>query len=205
MTRRFRRRPSVIASVLLALAVVMLARYTYDRILDQSGRAAAGFLREGDCEVVRVIDGDSMVVRQRVTHPTHGKRTTCEATIRLMGIDCPEFDEPMGAEATATLRRLLAEGRVTLRFDRRRLDHDERFLAYVFVEDHMLNAALIRAGLARVDVYPGDSQSVARNLFKAEAEAKAQRRGIWARQRERRQERQSGNDWAGDVERLANA
>lgn len=181
MTRRFRRRPSTTVVVLLALAVVILARYAYDRVVDRTGRAAAEFLQEGECTVVRVIDGDSIVVRQTVVDPAHGKRSTSEATVRLLGIDCPEFDEPLGGAATEMTRRLLADGVVTLRFDRRRLDRYERFLAYVFVDGQMVNAALVEAGLAREDVYRGDSQSIGRTLAKAEAQAKSAQRGIWNR------------------------
>jgi micrococcal nuclease len=163
----------------MALAVVILARYAYDHVRDRSVIAATGFLREGNCDVVRVIDGDSIVVRQTVTHPTNGKRTTSEATIRLLGINCPEYDEPLGSEATAMTRRLLDQRTVTLRFDRRRLDRYERFLAYVFVDDQMVNAALVRAGLARAEVYPGDSQSIGRAIGKAESEARTSQRGVW--------------------------
>ncbi len=166
---------------MLALAVIILARYTYDRIVDRPGLAASAILQEGACSVIRVIDGDSIVVRQTVTRPADGKRTTSEATIRLLGIDCPEFAEPWGAEAAAMTQRLLDDGAVTLRFDRRRLDRYERVLAYVFVDDRMLNADLVRAGLARAEVYPGDSQSIGRIIEKAEAEAKSQRIGIWDR------------------------
>lgn len=179
MNRRYRRRPSATVLVLLALAIVVLARYGYDRVVEGPRQAAAGFLREGNCEVVRVIDGDSIVVRQTIVRPSDGQRTTSEATIRLLGIDCPEFDEPLGGEATALTRRLLEDGDVTLRFDRRRLDRYERFLAYVFVGDRMLNVELVRAGLARVAVFPGDSQSQARLIRQAEAEATAAGRGIW--------------------------
>ena len=78
-------------------------------------------------------------------------------------------------------RRLLDEGQVTLRLDRRRLDQHQRVLAYVYVDGRMVNTELVRAGLARTDVYPGDSQSIARILNKAEAEAKSNRVGIWER------------------------
>ena len=181
MTRRFRRRPSATAFVLLALAVVILARTTYDRILDRPDLATPGLLQEGVCDVVRPIDGDSIIVRQTLTDPGDGKRTTTQATIRLLGIDCPEFDEPLGTEATEVTRRMLGTGAVTLRFDRRRLDRYERFLAYVFVGDQMVNVALVRAGLAHADAYPGDSQSIGRALNEAEAEARSARRGIWDR------------------------
>jgi micrococcal nuclease len=179
MTRRFRRRPSATVFALLALAVVMVARYTYDRIVERPGLEAPGILQEGGCQVVRVLDGDSIVVRQTVTQQADVKRTTSEATIRLLGIACPEYDEPWGLEATEMTRRLLDKGPVTIRLDRRRIDRNERVLAYVFVDDRMVNAELVRAGLARVDLYPGDSQSFGRIFSKAQAEAKADQRGIW--------------------------
>ncbi len=179
MTRRFRRRPSTAVYIVVALAVVVLARYTYDRATQRPGVATSAFLQEGGCEVIRVIDGDSLVVRQTAVHSQPGKRLTNEATIRLLGINCPEFDEPWGDEATAMTRRLLDRRTVVLRFDRRRLDRYQRFLAYVMVDDLLVNTALVRAGLARADVYPGDSQAMGRKVKQAEQEAKAARRGIW--------------------------
>jgi micrococcal nuclease len=66
-----------------------------------------------------------------------------------------------------------------LRLDRRRKDRYDRFLAYVYVEDQMLNEELVRAGLARVSVYPGDSPQIAKRLREAEQEAQKANRGIW--------------------------
>lgn len=99
MTRRFRRRPSATVFALLALAVVMVARYTYDRIVERPGLEAPGILQESGCQVVRVLDGDSIVVRQTVTQQADVKRTTSEATIRLLGIACPKVRRTMGTRS----------------------------------------------------------------------------------------------------------
>jgi micrococcal nuclease len=61
------------------------------------------------------------------------------------------------------------------------LDSYNRFLAYLYVGDKMLNVELVRAGLARVSHYPGDSATRHRLLIKAQDEARDARRGIWSR------------------------
>jgi len=67
-----------------------------------------------------------------------------------------------------------------MRFDKRRLDQYDRYLAYVFVDERMLNEELVRAGLALVSTFPGDSDSMTRRLRAAESEAKEQARGLWS-------------------------
>jgi endonuclease YncB( thermonuclease family) len=44
----------------------------------------------------------------------------------------------------------------------------------------MLNEELVRAGLAKVKIYPGDSSTIGRRLTQAEKEAKQDARGIWS-------------------------
>jgi micrococcal nuclease len=109
-----------------------------------------------------------------------------EARVRLLGIDTPETVkpnapvEPWGPEATEFTKRLTAEGNVRLELDKRRIDRYGRSLAYVYVGDRLLNEELVRAGLARVSVYPGDSATIERRLRAAEAEARKAERGIWS-------------------------
>ena len=106
--------------------------------------------------------------------------------VRLLGVDCPESVhpdrpvEPWALEATQFTREFVAGGRVWLRFDRRRVDKYQRRLAYVLVQDQLLNEALLRAGLARTMIYPGDSETIARRLRAAEQAARQNRRGVWA-------------------------
>jgi len=60
----------------------------------------------------------------------------------------------------------------------------------VFLADKMLNEELVRAGLAHVLAYPGDSESMTRRLRAAEQEARQSRRGIWSEQPVRPAQRQ---------------
>jgi micrococcal nuclease len=148
-------------------------------------REAGRPMPEGDYAVLRVVDGDTLIVRRRggiAETPTDDS----EYRVRLLGIDCPESVkpdqpvEPWALEAAEFTRQAVANTLVRLQFDRRRVDQYHRRLAYVFVGDKLLNEELVRAGLAHVRVYAGDSQSMARRLRTAEREARANARGVWA-------------------------
>jgi micrococcal nuclease len=130
-------------------------------------------LAEGEHRVERVIDGDTLLLADG-------------ARVRLIGVDCPETVkphhpiEPFGPEASAFTKSFVAGGQVRLQFDRERIDRYDRFLAYVFVGDAMLNEELLRAGLARVEHRFHYSQSIKRQFDQAEEEARLERRGIWS-------------------------
>jgi micrococcal nuclease len=176
--RRFykpRRLPAVVAAVLLAFVLARVFLFPGARTEDAFSRNLA----EGEYPVVRVVDGDTILV----FHQGDNVR------VRLLGIDTPETvkkDHPvefMGPEASEFTEEFLKKGVCWLRFDRRRVDQYGRWLAYVYVDDAMLNEELVRRGLASVSVYPGDSASIERQLRKAEDEAKKNGRGIWSRSR----------------------
>ncbi len=150
------RRARVPLLLLLALACLLgLARW-------REGRATL---------VLRVLDGDTLLLAT-------GER------VRLIGVDAPESAdlrrpvERLGPEAMAFVRRLAEGRRVRLEFDRERRDRYGRTLAYVFVADVDLNAALLRSGYARAE-----SRFPHRRLdefLALEAEARAAGRGLWA-------------------------
>ena len=133
-------------------------------------------------EVERAVDGDTIIVR------VDGERQR----VRLMGIDTPEvFDksgsgerlenaEPFGPEASAFTKEFVAGGEVHLRFGRRRVDQYNRLLAFVYVDDKMLNEEIVRAGFARAKIYAGDESPLTRQIQKAQDEAQAADRGIWS-------------------------
>jgi micrococcal nuclease len=169
----------------VALIVVLaLLRLGYDR----GGSPAPSPrlpLEEGDYDVLRIVDGDTLLVRER--DETASKRRREEGLrLRLLGIDCPESVkpdhpvEPWGPEATAFTHRFVSSRVVRLQFDKRQIDQYGRCLAYVYVDDRMLNEELVRAGLARVSTYPGDSATMARRFRAAEREAREQARGMWS-------------------------
>jgi len=123
--------------------------------------------------LVRVVDGDTLIFRP-------------DATVRLIGVDTPETVrpehpvEPFGPEATAFTREFLAGGEARLSFDRERVDRFGRFLAYVWVDERMLNEELLRAGLARFEPQFSYSQANKDRFRRAQLQAKREHLGIWS-------------------------
>ena len=200
MSRRsFRRRPPASYLVLAAFAFFILLRAgcQFGEVQPGSDGArpadamAGEALVAGSCELVRVVDGDTLIVRQRAAEVSGSGGSAPDADwvqfrVRLLGIDTPETVkegtavEPWGPQATAFARDFVQQGPMRVELDKRRLDRFGRSLAYVYVNDEMLNLALVRAGLARVSSYPGDSQTMLRQLRQAETEARSLGAGIWS-------------------------
>ncbi len=106
--------------------------------------AAAPASDRGSAIVVRVVDGDTVVVALAGT----------DTTIRLLNVDTPETKDPnkavecLGPEASAFLTELLPVGTpVELVYDGEKLDRYGRTLAGVFKGDVLTNAEIARAGL----------------------------------------------------------
>jgi micrococcal nuclease len=183
--RRFRRRPRRIWLALFLIAGLALSRWGHDRWRGIPQPAREPPLAEGDYTVLRVVDGDTLLVAPQSSPPADRRR---EIRLRLLGIDCPESVkpdhpvEPWAHEAAEFTRQFVSGGAVRLRFDKRRLDRYDRYLAYVSVADKMLNEELVRAGLAKVSVFPGDSESMARRMRVAAEEARRAKRGVWSGQ-----------------------
>jgi micrococcal nuclease len=130
-------------------------------------------LPEGIYRVKRVVDGDTLVLQG-------------DKRVRLMGVDTPETVkpehavEPWGPEATEFTREFVAAGQVRLEFDRVRLDRFNRYLAYVWVGDKLLNEELLRAGLARWERGYDYSQRMKTRFRRAQHEAQESHRGLWS-------------------------
>ncbi|MBS0210897.1 MAG: thermonuclease family protein [Planctomycetes bacterium] len=134
-------------------------------------------------EVDRVIDGDTLKLKNH-------------ARVRLIGVNAPESVkpdwpvEPFGPEASAFTHRFVDGHVVRLEFDRERTDQYGRWLAHVWVGDKLLNEELVRAGLARWEPHYQYAQAFKTRYRKAEAEARAAKRGIWSlRENEKRSTR----------------
>jgi len=186
--RRFPSNSVFFIAVLAILAGVRLGCGAWPAVApDDNGQAV---LVEGGCQLVRVIDGDTLVVQQVPTLQDPGNASAARAPhefrIRLLGIDTPETVkphhpvEPWGKQATAFAREFTASGALSIRLDRRRIDRYGRWLAYVYADGKMLNLELVRNGLARVSVYTGDSASIGRQLKAAERTAREEALGIWS-------------------------
>ena len=126
-------------------------------------------------EVLRVVDGDTLLVR------LNGR----SVRVRYIGIDAPESVRPdspvesMGPEAAQANKELVDGRRVLLERDVSDTDRHGRLLRYVWVGDMMVNGELVRRGYAQAITYPPDVkyQSWLRQL---ETEAREQQRGLWA-------------------------
>lgn len=119
---------------------------------------------------LRVIDGDSIQVEY--------KHDSLE--VRLIGIDAPEFKQEYGRQAKEFSLRFCYGKPLRLEFDKELRDHYDRFLAYVYVDDEMLNEEIVRAGLAiPIRVKPNTRHY--ERFKEAEKEAREKRRGFWIR------------------------
>lgn len=127
--------------------------------------------------VTRVVDGDTVVARDRA-----GSQTV---RIRYVGIDAPEVadGEPFAQEATAANREMVEGRRVWVSTDVQETDEHGRRLGYVFADGRFVNRELVARGYAEVmlifpNVRYGDE------LVAAQAEARAEGRGMWGDVRE---------------------
>jgi micrococcal nuclease len=73
-----------------------------------------------------------------------------------------------------------ADGRVRLTFGLERKDRFDRFLAFVWDGDVMLNEELLRAGLAEARLGFRYSGAMKSRFAEAQEEARRARRGIWS-------------------------
>ena len=125
--------------------------------------------------VIHHVDGDTFEVA--IADPPWGMRGA--ERVRFLGIDTPELDEPLGAEALDHVHRRAGSGPVYLAFDFRRRDRFDRLLAFVYLPDNtLLNAELIEQGLATV--YRDDDLMYFLDEFaQLEQQARDGCRGMW--------------------------
>jgi micrococcal nuclease len=120
--------------------------------------------------VTQVIDGDTIIIDT-------GQR------VRYIGIDTPEVypqPEAYGMEAWLANRRLVEGKKVRLERDVSEMDKYDRLLRYVYVDDTLVNAELVRLGLAEARAYPPDTK-YQDLLEQMEREARQADRGMWAK------------------------
>ena len=110
-------------------------------------------------------DGDSLVVRSAER----------KVEVRPVFIDAPEHDQPHGKQAGAVLRSLVGGRRVRLELIGG--DVHRRIVARVLDGNRDVNAEMVRrgyAGVRRDFAHP-------RALARLENQARAARRGLWAK------------------------
>jgi micrococcal nuclease len=104
--------------------------------------------------------------------------------VRYIGVDAPTLYPASGptaaaGEAARVNQELLRIRAVRLELDEQQRDAGGRLLVYVYAGDTMVNAELIRRGLARADVVPPNDRYA--DLFVAlEREARDNAHGLWS-------------------------
>lgn len=118
-------------------------------------------------EVVRVVDGDTIVVEG-------------DAYVRLLGIDAPESGECFYQEAKDALINLVQGENVRLQKDVSDKDNFGRLLRYIFLPDDNLfvNKILLEQGCADV-MSSGQDLIYRRLLTSSRNQAITQRKGMW--------------------------
>jgi micrococcal nuclease len=155
--------------VMVAVAIAALAL---------GGGKLAGSLREDSARVVRVVDGDTVVVRT-------GGRTE---RVRYIGVDTPESVKPgtpvqcFAKAASAANRRLVQGESVRLVHDAEARDRYGRTLAYVYRsrDGLFVNAELVRGGYAKpLAIRPNTAHAAEFRRLAARARRSGQ--GLWSR------------------------
>ena len=135
----------------------------------------SSFCSAGQLKVSRVTDGDTITVRD-------GR---IEKTIRLVGIDAPEVShkkrepsQPYAQAATKYLAGLVLNK--TMEIKEYGQDRYGRTLGIVFLTGKNMNLEMVKAGYA--EVYRGTPAAGfdSAPYWKAEEEARAAKKGMWA-------------------------
>jgi micrococcal nuclease len=172
------RRPAIHVSVLLIFAVLLLAACGGGSSNRPLSGATAGPTAEKPVDVVRVVDGDTIIVRLA------GKNER----VRLIGIDTPESVKPntpvqcFALEASARTKALLPVGSaVKLVRDVDLRDRYGRLLAYVYrASDNLfVNLSLAADGYASAYTFP-PNVAHAGEFVAAAGEARDAGRGRWS-------------------------
>lgn len=123
-------------------------------------------------QVKKVVDGDTLVVEQN----------SAEQTVRLIGIDAPEFNEDGAKEATIRLKELVEGKEVILESDESQSDKDVygRILRYIYVDNILINQKMIEEGLSEEYTFK-TAYKYQDNFKSAEISAKDKGLGVWGR------------------------
>ncbi len=120
-------------------------------------------------KVERIVDGDTIVLENG-------------DIVRYVGITSPETNEPFEKEATEANRKLVEGKEVTLDYDNYKGDKFGRILAYLIIDGKNISVEMTRKGLAQVVIYQHKKPFIyAKELLKAQEEAKKEKLGIWSK------------------------
>jgi micrococcal nuclease len=114
--------------------------------------------------VAAVIDGDTI-------------RLDDGRTVRYLGVNTPEYGQPFYEEAKRFNEQLVAGKPIRLETHDRKRDRYSRELAYVFVDDVLINSQIVAEGWGYVFILQPVSR--AQEWLQLQKKAQDQRKGIW--------------------------
>ena len=127
---------------------------------------------------IRSVDGDTFVFYSE----------NKEYRLRLLMVDTPESVkkdmpvQPYGKEASNFTKAELAKGNVSLAFDSGEVkDKYDRYLAYVFVGDDLLQNSLIEEGLGVVRYLNAGNDTYQADLEQVQDQAERAKAGAWSK------------------------
>lgn len=132
-------------------------------------------------DVVRVIDGDTIVV------DINGKKET----VRALGMNSPETVDPkkpvecFGSEASLEAKKLLENKKVKLQIDPNQslFDKYDRLLAYIWSDDGIFfDEYMIANGFAFEYTYQGVAYKYQKDFKNRETSARSSELGLWAKE-----------------------
>lgn len=118
--------------------------------------------------------------RVRIKRVDSGHKVTLKGgeTLVYAGIRTPLADEPEHAAARQRNTELVEGQKVRVRYDVDKRDSKNRLIAYVSVDQDMVNEVLVREGLAYVRLTP-TTRRFADQLLDAQSAARSAGLGVW--------------------------
>lgn len=164
-----------IFALILISCIMLMGCITIKTLGGQAASKAENKNKPVSFRVVRVVDGDTIVIN-------YGAK---KEKLRLIGINTPEIKHPtkgqevFGREASAYAKKLLDNRDIEVKFDVQKRDKYGRLLGYVYLEDGtFVNANLIEQGYAQVMTVPPNVKYA--DYFKRlQRKAKSAEKGLW--------------------------
>ena len=173
------RRRKLIFPVLALIILLALVLFNALYLNKPSKRARGDVVLEGPYKVIRVVDGDTFII----------KMNGSETKVRLIGVDAPESVAPDfsgkentqdGKKAAEYLQKLIDGKNIYLEYDLDNYDQYGRVLAYVYLSDQetMVQKKLLEDGYAQVMTVPPNVK-YSEDFTALQRQAREKGRGLW--------------------------
>jgi micrococcal nuclease len=185
-TSFYTKRTLLIISIVLTILLLLIYKLPRTREVLFLEASDEGF----ETVVSEVVDGDTIIIKS-------GDK------VRYIGIDTPEFGNPLFFEAKERNNTLVKGKKVRLDIcPEERRDHYGRLLAFVYVDNAMVNSILLKEGLANVLIIPPCGSKVEEDFTMYALEAMQEGIGLWARGNDPILHREAGN-FLGKLKRVS--